>query len=138
MCWCAHKTAFLTSIQHTVSPLFPQLSVGLSSSREKQKKLSSQQVLLHFSFSRGTYFRHAKYQGGFSQAQQYRISKWAEFQVWKFLNLQKLAHGNKSLPLKSRRPQGDTRFFFPHANFRVKFPYLKPKKLYTCKSQPSG
>ena len=32
----------------------------------------------------------------------YRISEWAEFQVWKFLQLQKLA------------------------NFKVKFPYLKP------------
>ena len=44
----------------------------------------------------------------------YRISEWAEFQAWKFLHLQKLAHGKKSLPP-------------PRANFKVKFPYLKPK-----------
>ena len=33
----------------------------------------------------------------------YRISEWAEFQVWKFLHLQTLAHGKKSLPPKGRR-----------------------------------
>ena len=35
-----------------------------------------------------------------------RISEWAEFQIWKFLYLQKLAHGKKILPPKSRRPAG--------------------------------
>ena len=36
--------------------------------------------------------------------QQYGISEWAEFQVWKFLHLQKLALGKKNLPPKGRRP----------------------------------
>jgi hypothetical protein len=35
---------------------------------------------------------------------QYRISEWAEFQVWKFLHLLKLAHGKKNLPSKAHRP----------------------------------
>ena len=42
--------------------------------------------------------------------QKYRISEWAEFQVWKFLHLQKLAHGKKSLPPKGRRPAGGKAF----------------------------
>jgi hypothetical protein len=48
----------------------------------------------------------------------YRISEWAEFQVWKFLHLQKLAHGKKACL--------EARLFFPQANSKVKFPYLKP------------
>ena len=43
-------------------------------------------------------------------AQKYRISEWSEFQVWKFLHLQKLAHGKKSLPPKGRRPAGGKAF----------------------------
>ena len=46
----------------------------------------------------------------------YRISEWAEFQVWKFLHLQKLAQGKKSLPPKGRRPAGG-KIFFPRATY---------------------
>ena len=48
--------------------------------------------------------------------EEYRISEWAEFQVWKFLhtkgwkNLQKLAHGKKSFPPKGRRAAGGKLF----------------------------
>ena len=40
----------------------------------------------------------------------YRISDWAEFQVWKFLHLLKLAQGKKSLPPKDCRPAGGKAF----------------------------
>ena len=69
--------------------------------------------------------------GGFRRPNNIGFPNGQSFRYGNFLTLQKLAHGNKSLPLKGRRPPGDTRLFFPHANFRVKFPYLKPKKLYT-------
>jgi hypothetical protein len=52
----------------------------------------------------------------------YRISEWAEFQVWKFICLQKLAHRNKRAVVGPR----EARLFFPQANFKVKFLYLKP------------
>ena len=40
-----------------------------------------------------------------NSAKKYRISEWAEFQVWKFLHLQKLAHGEeKSRKLASQGP----------------------------------
>ena len=53
--------------------------------------------------------------------QEYRISEWADCQVWKFLHPQgwktplKLAHGQKFLPPKGRRPAGG-KYFFPRAN----------------------
>ena len=40
----------------------------------------------------------------------YRIYERADFQVWKFLHLQNLAHGKKSLPPKGRRPAGGKAF----------------------------
>jgi hypothetical protein len=56
---------------------------------------------------------------------EYRISEWAEFQVWKFLHLQKLAQGRKACLPRAVGPR-EARLFFPRANFKVKFPYLKP------------
>ena len=50
---------------------------------------------------------------------EYRISEWAKFQVWKFLHLQKLAHG---------------------LILRWSFHAWNPRpirKLYSCKSQPN-
>ena len=53
--------------------------------------------------------------------QKYRISEWADCQVWKFLHPQgwktplKLAQGQKFLPPKGRRPAGG-KYFFPRAN----------------------
>ena len=44
--------------------------------------------------------------------QKYRISEWAEFQEWKFLHLKNIG------------PR-EAKLFFPRANFKVKFPYLK-------------
>jgi hypothetical protein len=40
----------------------------------------------------------------------YRISEWAEFEVWTFFHLQKLAYGKKSLPPKGCRPEGGKAF----------------------------
>ena len=71
-----------------------------------------------------------------------RISEWVEFQVWKFLHLQKLAHGKKSLvylgPHRKKslafcgpmhyqglQPFGG-KLFIPRGNLMVKFLYLKP------------
>ena len=57
----------------------------------------------------------------------YRVSEWAAYQVWKFLHIQKLAHctGRKACFPRTVSTQ-KARFFFPRANFKVKFPYLKP------------
>jgi hypothetical protein len=62
------------------------------------------------------------------------ISEWAEFQVWKFLHLQKLA-GKEKFASQAVGPW-EARLFFPRANFKVKFPYLK-STAHSCKSPSS-
>ena len=42
--------------------------------------------------------------------------------VWKFLHLQKLAHGKKKASLPRAVGPREAKLFFPRANFKVKFP----------------